>query len=40
LYIQGDLQPLIDKETYAAILARKSFRTLIVIVAKFDLEAR
>jgi hypothetical protein len=29
-----------QKETYAVTLAGKSFRTLVVIAAKFNLEAR
>lgn len=40
LCIRGDLQPYNHKETYAATLAGKSFRVLIAIAAKFDLEAR
>jgi hypothetical protein len=40
LCVRGDLQPISQKETYAATLAGKSFRTLVAIAAKFDLEAR
>jgi hypothetical protein len=40
LCVRGDLQPLDDKETYAATLAGRSFRVLMAIAAKFQLEAR
>lgn len=40
LCVRGDLQPLDEKETYAATLAGKTFRVLMAIAAKFDLEAR
>lgn len=36
--VRGDLQPLNLQDTYAATLAGKSFRTLMAIAAKFDLE--
>ena len=35
--MRGDLQPYSDKETYIATLAAKSFRILIAIMTKFDL---
>lgn len=38
--MKGDLQPYIDKETYAVTLAARNFRILTAITAKFDLEAR
>lgn len=40
LCVRGDLQPYNDKETYAATLAGRTFRVLMAITAKFDLEAR
>ncbi|KAM4058357.1 reverse transcriptase (RNA-dependent DNA polymerase) [Hirsutella rhossiliensis] len=40
LCVRGDLQKLGDKDTYAATLAGKSFRVLMAITAKFDLESR
>ena len=36
--MRGDLQPYSDKETYAATLAAKSFRILVAIITKFDLD--
>lgn len=38
--VRGDLQQLGSKETYAATLAGRSFRILMAITAKFDLETR
>lgn len=40
LCVRGDLQPYNNKETYAATLAGRTFRVLMAIAAKFDLEAR
>ncbi|KAM4064184.1 reverse transcriptase (RNA-dependent DNA polymerase) [Hirsutella rhossiliensis] len=40
LCVRGDLQKLGDKDTYAATLAGRSFRVLMAITAKFDLETR
>ncbi|XP_044714486.1 reverse transcriptase (RNA-dependent DNA polymerase) domain-containing protein [Hirsutella rhossiliensis] len=40
LCVRGDLQQLGDKDTYAATLAGRSFRILMAITAKFDLETR
>ncbi|KAJ3454408.1 hypothetical protein MRS44_018302 [Fusarium solani] len=40
LCVRGDLQPFNHKETYAATLAGKSFRILMALTARFDLEAR
>jgi hypothetical protein len=40
LCVRGDLQPYSHKETYAATLAGRSFRVLMAITAKFDLENR
>ncbi|KJZ67918.1 hypothetical protein HIM_12693 [Hirsutella minnesotensis 3608] len=40
LCVRGDLQQLGDKDTYAATLAGRSFRILMAIAAKFDLETR
>ena len=37
--VRGDLQPWSDKDSYAATLAAKIFRSLMAIAAKFDLEA-
>jgi hypothetical protein len=38
--VRGDLQLLGDKDTYAATLAGRSFRVLMAITAKFDLDTR
>jgi len=38
LYIRGNLQKSIYKDTYTITLAARSFRALIAIVAIFDLE--
>jgi hypothetical protein len=38
--VRGDLQRLGDKDTYAATLAGRSFRILMAITAKFDLDTR
>jgi hypothetical protein len=38
--VRGDLQPLSEKETYAATLAGRSFRMLIALAARWDLEIR
>ena len=35
--VRGDLQPLSEKETYAATLAGRSFRMLIALAARWDL---
>ncbi|KJZ68911.1 hypothetical protein HIM_11697 [Hirsutella minnesotensis 3608] len=40
LCVRGDLQQLGDNDTYAATLAGRSFRILMAITAKFDLETR
>jgi hypothetical protein len=40
LCVRGDLQQPNDKETYAATLAGRTFRVLMAITAKFDLETR
>lgn len=40
LCVRGDLQTWSDKETYAATLAARSFRILMAITAKWDLETR
>ena len=40
LYIRGDLQELIYKDTYAVTLAAKVFRALAAIIAAFDLEVQ
>jgi hypothetical protein len=37
--VRGDLQPTSDKDSYAATLAAKVFRSLMAIAARFDLEA-
>lgn len=37
--VRGDLQPIYRDDTYAATLAAKTFRSLMAITAKFDLEA-
>ena len=34
IYIRGDLQPFSKKETYAATLAARSFRSLMALAAK------
>jgi Reverse transcriptase (RNA-dependent DNA polymerase) len=39
IVVRGDLQPRTDEETYAATLAARIFRLLIVITAYFDLDA-
>jgi hypothetical protein len=36
--VRGDLQPLSEKETYAATLAGRSFRMLMTLAARWDLE--
>jgi Reverse transcriptase (RNA-dependent DNA polymerase) len=38
--VRGDLQPLTEKDTYAATLAARSFRTLMALAARWDLEIR
>lgn len=38
LVVRGDQQDVISEETYASTLAARSFRTLIAIAARFDLE--
>ena len=38
--VRGDLQPLSEKDTYAATLAARSFRTLMALAARWDLEVR
>ena len=38
--VRGDLQPFSEKETYAATLAGRSFRMLMALAAKWDLEIR
>ena len=38
--VRGDLQPLSEKETYAATLAGRSFRMLMALAARWDLEIR
>ena len=38
--MRGDLQPHSEKETYAIILAIRSFRMLIALTARWDLEIR
>jgi Reverse transcriptase (RNA-dependent DNA polymerase)/Pol polyprotein, beta-barrel domain len=40
LCVRGDLQPFSEKDTYAATLAGKSFRALMAIAARWNLEAR
>src|SRR3954453_8890522 len=35
--VRGDLQPLSEKDTYAATLAAKSFRILMALAARWDL---
>ena len=40
IYVRGDLQSINKEEIYAAILAFKVFRSLMVIVAKYRLEAQ
>ena len=40
LYIRGDRQPYNDLDIYAATLARTTFRVLIAIYARFNLETR
>ena len=40
LCVQGDRQPRNELDTYAATLAGTTFRVLIAICAKFDLETR
>jgi hypothetical protein len=37
--VRGDLQPTSEKDSYAATLAAKVFRSLMAIAARFDLEA-
>ena len=39
LVVRGDLQPASAKDTYAATLAGRSFRLLMAVAAKFDLDA-
>jgi hypothetical protein len=36
--VRGDLQPLSNKETYAATLAARTFRTLMAMTTAYDLE--
>ena len=38
--VRGDLQPLSEKETYAATLAGRSFRMLMALAARWDLQIR
>jgi len=38
--VRGDLQPFSEKDTYAATLAARSFRTLMALAARWDLEIR
>ena len=38
--VRGDLQPTSDKDTYAATLAGKSFRMLMALAARWDLQLR
>jgi len=38
--VRGDLQPFSEKETYAATLAGKSFRMLMALAARWDLQVR
>ncbi|RMZ79296.1 hypothetical protein DV736_g6685, partial [Chaetothyriales sp. CBS 134916] len=38
--VRGDLQPISDKEIYAATLAAKSFRILMALAARWDLEIK
>ncbi|RMZ74983.1 hypothetical protein DV736_g6713, partial [Chaetothyriales sp. CBS 134916] len=38
--VRGDLQPPSEKETYAATLAAKSFRILMALAARWDLELK
>jgi hypothetical protein len=38
--VRGDLQPFSEKETYAATLAGKSFRMLMALAARWDLQIR
>ena len=38
--VRGDLQPQSEKETYAATLAGRSFRMLMALVVRWDLEIR
>ena len=40
LYIRGNLQQLIYKDTYIVTLAAKVFRALIAIIAAFDLDVQ
>ena len=38
IYVRGDLQLRSTKDTYAATLAARTFRTLMAITAAYDLE--
>jgi len=38
--VRGDLQPFSEKETYAATLAGRSFRMLMALAARWDLQIR
>ena len=38
--VRGDLQPLTNKDNYIIILIYKTFRTLIIIAAVFNLEIK
>ena len=39
IYVRSNLQPTSEKDSYAATLAAKVFRSLMAIAARFDLEA-
>ena len=38
--VRGNLQPLSEKDIYTATLAARSFRTLMALAARWDLEVR
>ena len=38
--VQGDLQPLSDKDTYTATFASKFLRILLAFIVRWDFEAR
>ncbi len=38
--VQGDLQPLSDKDTYTATFANKSLYILLALIVRWDFEAR
>ena len=40
LCVRGDRQPVTGRETYAATLAARTFRTLVAVYAKFGLAIR